>query len=244
MPLSHDDLDRHRRHILLKEIGGPGVQRLRQASVSIVGAGALAGPCALYLAAAGCGRIELFDDDIVERSNLQRQVQFETGDIGARKVTRLAERLTRLDPSLDVTARSERFGPQSALEGQLLIDASDNYETRFTLNRYAHHQARRLVSGAAIGWQGQVGVFASGYQAEAPCYQCLVPDTPPDAATCEAEGVVGAVTGMTGARMAGHLLIEGRRRIDGPSAADTVRRLLGDAPPSQEQSKIAEISNY
>jgi molybdopterin-synthase adenylyltransferase len=202
MKLEPDQLERHRRHILLKEIGGPGLLKLRSAHVAIIGAGALGGPCALYLAAAGCGRIDILDDDTVERSNLQRQVQFDDSDIGAQKATRLRDRLRALDPSLTVTAHETRFRSGDTVAGDILVDASDNFETRFALNTLAHLTGRRLVSGAATGWSGQVGVFASGHQAGAPCYRCFVPTLPPDEEDCNTIGVVGAVTGMVGARMA------------------------------------------
>jgi molybdopterin/thiamine biosynthesis adenylyltransferase len=202
MSLTPEEIDRHRRHILLKEIGGPGVQKLRAASVSIIGAGALGGPCALYLAAAGVGHIELWDDDRVERSNLQRQVQFTDDEIGALKAETLAARLRAMDPALDITVRAERFSEASAPAGHLLIDASDNFPTRYALNRLAHRTGRAMVHGAAAGWSGQVSVFASGVQEDAPCYQCWVPETPPDAEACDEVGVVGAVTGMTGTAMA------------------------------------------
>jgi molybdopterin/thiamine biosynthesis adenylyltransferase len=202
MSLTPEEIDRHRRHILLKEIGGPGVQKLRAASVSIIGAGALGGPCALYLAAAGVGHIELWDDDRVERSNLQRQVQFTESEIGALKAETLAARLRAMDPSLDITVKAERFSEERAPAGQLLIDASDNFPTRYALNRLAHQTRRMLVHGAAAGWSGQVSVFASGVQDGAPCYQCWVPETPPNAEACDEVGVVGALTGMTGTAMA------------------------------------------
>ncbi|MEZ5986323.1 MAG: HesA/MoeB/ThiF family protein [Hyphomonas sp.] len=202
MSLTPEELDRHRRHILLKEIGGPGVQKLRAAHVSIIGAGALGGPCALYLAAAGIGRIELWDDDRVERSNLQRQIQFTEQDIGALKADVLAARLRAMDPSIKVDVVAERFREDAAPAGQVLVDASDNFPTRYALNRLAHQTGRAMVHGAAAGWNGQVSVFASGLQDGAPCYQCWVPETPPDAEACDEVGVVGAVTGMTGAAMA------------------------------------------
>jgi len=202
MSLTPEEIDRHRRHILLKEIGGPGVQKLRAASASIIGAGALGGPCALYLAAAGVGHIELWDDDRVERSNLQRQVQFTESETGALKAETLAARLRAMDPSLDIAAKTERFSEDSVPAGQLLIDASDNFPTRYALNRLAHQTRRMLVHGAAAGWSGQVSVFASGVQDGAPCYQCWVPETPPNAEACDEVGVVGALTGMTGTAMA------------------------------------------
>lgn len=202
MSLTPEELDRHRRHILLKEIGGPGVQKLRGAHVSIIGAGALGGPCALYLAAAGVGRIELWDDDRVERSNLQRQIQFTDEEVGTPKANALAARLQAMDPSINIDVRVERFNESAAPAGQVLIDASDNFPTRYALNRLAHETGRAMVHGAAAGWSGQVSVFASGLQVDAPCYQCWVPETPPDAEACDEVGVVGALTGMTGTAMA------------------------------------------
>jgi molybdopterin-synthase adenylyltransferase len=164
MSLTPGDIERHKRHILLKEIGGPGVQKLRAASVSVIGAGALGGPCVLYLAAAGVGHIELWDDDTVERSNLQRQIQFADRDTGAGKAATLAARLRAIDPVLTITAHARRYADGDAPAGEILVDASDNFPTRFSLNRFAHASRRPLVSGAASGWTGQVGVFASGTQ--------------------------------------------------------------------------------
>ena len=202
MAITSEDLERHKRHLLLKEIGGPGVQKLRGASVSIVGAGALGGPCALYLAAAGVGTIEIWDDDVVDRSNLQRQIQFSESQIGKSKAKTLAERLSALDPGLSIAPKTERFVPGARPAGDILIDATDNYETRFALNRLAHETGRYLVSGAAARWSGQLSVYASGVDADAPCYACFVPDVPPDAEACDDVGVVGALTGEIGAAMA------------------------------------------
>lgn len=202
MALSATQLERHKRHILLKEIGGPGVQKLRRAKVSIIGAGALGGPCALYLAAAGVGQIEIWDDDQVDLSNLQRQIQFSEADIGADKASVLGSRLTALYPELDIAVHQRRFLKDDALAGSILIDATDNFETRFVLNRVAHESGRILVSGAASRWTGQVSVYASGLVRDMPCYQCFVPETPPEAEACDDVGVVGALTGMIGSRMA------------------------------------------
>lgn len=239
MSLTPEEIDRHRRHILLKEIGGPGVQKLRAASVSIIGAGALGGPCALYLAAAGVGRIEIWDDDTVERSNLQRQIQFGAADAGAGKAERLAERLRAIDPDLTIRSVARRFAPGETPGGEILIDASDNFETRFALNRFAHVHRRLLVSGAASGWTGQVSVFASGVQDEAPCYQCWVPELPPAAEACDEVGVAGPVTGLTGSAMAletlklitgaGTPLIGRIQLIDGLSGTSRMVRLTRDA---------------
>ncbi|MEM7329142.1 MAG: ThiF family adenylyltransferase [Pseudomonadota bacterium] len=202
MAFTAEQLERHKRHILLKEVGGPGVGKLRQARVSIIGAGALGGPCALYLAAAGIGEIELWDDDEVDRSNLQRQIQFAEADIGASKVETLAQKLRDLNPDTQIHLQRARFSASATPIGSILIDATDNFETRFALNQMAHATGRVLVSGAASRWTGQVSVYASGVEADAPCYQCFVPELPPAAEACDDVGVIGALTGIVGSHMA------------------------------------------
>lgn len=202
MKLSPNDLERHTRHILLKEIGGPGVAKLKTASVSIIGAGALGGPCALYLAAAGVGQIEIWDDDLVDRSNLQRQVQFEDLQIGASKAEVLCKRLQALNPDVKARVHKKRFDEGDTPGGDILIDATDNYPTRFSLNELAHSSGRALVHGAAARWTGQASVFMSGVDNGLPCYHCWVPEAPPEAEHCDEVGVVGPVTGIVGTRMA------------------------------------------
>lgn len=224
MSLSPEELERHKRHILLKEIGGPGVQKLRTASVSIIGAGALGGPCAMYLAAAGVGQIELWDDDRVDRSNLQRQVQFSESDIGVAKVERLTQRLSAINPAIRIIPRSKRFDTFGDAVGDILIDATDNFETRFLLNRVAHQTGRYLVSGAAARWTGQVSVYASGRDKNAPCYQCFVPEPPPEAEACDDVGVVGALTGQVGSIMA----LEAVKLVTGAGAPLIGRLMLID----------------
>jgi molybdopterin-synthase adenylyltransferase len=224
MSLTPNELDRHRRHILLKEIGGPGVQKLKAASVSIIGAGALGGPCAMYLAAAGVGRIEIWDDDRVDRSNLQRQIQFGETDDGALKAETLAARLGAMHPGIRISAVPRRFAEGDAPAGDILIDATDNFPSRFALNALAHATRRPLVSGAASGWTGQVGVFASGVAAGAPCYRCWVPEAPPAAEGCDEIGVAGPVTGMTGSAMA----LEALKLITGAGTPLIGRLLLID----------------
>ena len=202
MSLSPEDLARHKRHIMLKEIGGPGVQKLRAASISIVGAGALGGPCAMFLAAAGIGQIEIWDDYVIERSNLQRQIQFGERDLGKAKVDILAERLATDHPGTRISTRRKKWSPSDPLSGSILVDATDTFPTRYALNAAAHLSERLLVHGAAAGWTGQASVFASGCRDGAPCYRCWVPETPPNAAACDEVGVVGPVTGMVSTLMA------------------------------------------
>jgi molybdopterin/thiamine biosynthesis adenylyltransferase len=194
--------ERYARHILLKEIGGPGQQRLKAASVAIVGAGGLGAPAALYLAAAGVGRLRLIDDDAVSLDNLQRQIIFRSADVGVSKVERAQAALAALNDNVNVEIEQQRLTEANAaylLRGvDVILDGTDDFETRFAVNAAARALGAPLVSGAVGRWDGQVSVFARG----GPCYRCFVPETPPDAETCARVGVVGALTGVIGSLMA------------------------------------------
>lgn len=200
------DLDRHARHVLLKEIGGPGQQKLSRASVLLIGAGGLGSPAALYLAAAGVGRLRIADPDTVSLDNLQRQTLFRTGDVGQAKVARAAAALTALDPSVAVEPVRTRADGQTLpglLDGMdLVLDGCDDFSTRFAVNAAAVTARVPLVSGAVGRWTGQLGVFAPHRGGDLPCYRCLVPDIPPDAERCAEVGIVGALTGVIGSLMA------------------------------------------
>lgn len=201
MPFSDDEVERYARHLVLREVGGPGQQRLKDASVLIVGAGGLGAPAALYLAAAGVGRITLADPDVVDLSNLQRQVLYASGDIGRGKVERARARLHSLNPHVLVEgfAGAVTAGNARALVAQadLVLDGTDDFPTRFAVSDACVCEGKPLVSGAIGRWTGQIGVFPGR-----PCYRCLVPETPPDAETCAMVGVVGALAGVIGSMMA------------------------------------------
>lgn len=198
------DIERHARHILLKEIGGAGQQRLSRARVVIIGAGGLGAPAALYLAAAGFGAIRLIDDDAVSLDNLQRQILYRTSDVGRVKVEAAREALAGLDPGVTVEpvrARADAASLPALLDGaDLVLDGCDDFQTRFAVNDAAILARLPLVSGAVGRWDGQVSVFAP--HLGAPCYRCFVPAAPPDAETCAEVGVVGALTGVIGSMMA------------------------------------------
>ncbi|MEQ1818718.1 MAG: molybdopterin-synthase adenylyltransferase MoeB [Terricaulis sp.] len=202
MSFSDDERQRYARHILLKEIGGPGQQRLKSATVAIIGAGGLGAPAALYLAAAGVGRLRLIDDDTVSLDNLQRQIIFRDADVGAAKVDRAQAALTALNDNVSVEIERQRLTEENAaylLQGaNVVLDGTDDFETRFSVNAAARSLGVPLVSGAVGRWDGQVATFAHG----GPCYRCFVPETPPDAETCSRVGVVGALTGVIGSIMA------------------------------------------
>lgn len=202
MIFTDDERQRYARHILLKEIGGPGQQRLKAATVAIVGAGGLGAPAALYLAAAGVGRLRLIDDDTVSLDNLQRQIIFRDADVGAPKVDSAHAALAALNGNVSVEVERQRLTDADAaylLQGaDIVLDGTDDFETRFAVNAAARSLGAPLVSGAVGRWDGQVGTFARG----GPCYRCFVPDAPPDAETCARVGVVGALTGVIGSIMA------------------------------------------
>ena len=202
MSFTDDERQRYARHILLKEIGGPGQQRLKAASVAIVGAGGLGAPAALYLAAAGVGRLRLIDDDTVSLDNLQRQIIFRDAVVGAPKVDRARAALAALNDNVAVEIERQRLTEANAaylLQGaDVVLDGTDDFETRFAVNAAARSLGVPLVSGAVGRWDGQVSAFAH----DGPCYRCFVPEAPPDAETCSRVGVVGALTGVIGSIMA------------------------------------------
>lgn len=223
MSFSDDEIERYARHLVLAELGGPGQQRLKAARVAIVGLGGVGAPAALYLAAAGAGTLRLIDDDAVALSNLQRQIIFSTADVRRPKVEAGAERLGALNPHVGIEAAPDRLTPENAgrlLEGcDVVLDGTDDFETRFAVNAACVAAGVPLVSGALGRWSGQVGVFAGR-----PCYRCLVPESPPDAETCARVGVVGALAGVVGAMAA----LEAIKLITGAGQSLTGRLLIYD----------------
>ena len=198
---SEEEVDRYARQLVLSEIGGPGQQALKRARVLIVGLGGVGAPAALYLAAAGVGTLGLIDHDAVALSNLQRQIIFTAADAGKAKVEAGAGRLAALNPHVAVEALGKRLTPDNASSiierFDVVLDGTDDFDTRFAVNVACVATGRPLVSGALGRWNGQVSVFAGQ-----PCYQCLVPESPPDAETCARVGVVGALAGVIGAMAA------------------------------------------
>jgi molybdopterin/thiamine biosynthesis adenylyltransferase len=224
MSFSDEEVERYARHLVLREIGGPGQQALKAARVLIVGAGGLGAPAALYLAAAGVGELTLVDPDVVALSNLQRQVLYVGDDEGRAKVEAAGARLVALNPNVRIARVEETLGPANARQliagHDLVLDGTDDFATRFAVNAASVAEGVPLVSGAIGRWTGQVGVFAGR-----PCYRCLVPDIPPDAETCAAVGVVGALAGVVGSMMA----LEAVKLITQAGAPLTGRLLIYDA---------------
>ncbi|NWE53069.1 molybdopterin-synthase adenylyltransferase MoeB [Brevundimonas sp. P7753] len=220
---SDEEVDRYARQLVLSEIGGPGQQALKRARVLIVGLGGVGAPAALYLAAAGVGTLGLIDHDRIALSNLQRQIIFTTADADRPKVEAGADHLAALNPHVAVQPFVERLTPANApgiIERfDLVLDGTDDFETRFAVNAACVAKGVPLVSGALGRWNGQVGVFTGQ-----PCYQCLVPETPPDAETCARVGVVGALAGVIGAMAA----LEAIKLITGAGEPLTARLMLYD----------------
>ena len=208
MALTPSQIDRYARHLTLREIGGAGQNALLAARVAIIGAGGLGGPAGLYLAAAGVGHITLIDDDVVDASNLQRQVQFNPADIGAGKAQVMAARLETLNPDCHVQAVSERLtrgNAEELLRGHdVILDGTDSFAARFDVNAASYALGIPLVSGALGRFDLQLGVFNARPNTDepSPCYRCFVRELPETEENCATHGVLGAIAGMGGSMMA------------------------------------------
>ncbi len=206
MELTDDLLLRYSRHILLPQIGVDGQARICDASVLVVGAGGLGCPVALYLGAAGIGRLLLADGDAVDLSNLQRQIGHGTAAIGENKAASLARTVRAINPEIDVRPMGQALANAALHEAvaavDLVVDASDNFATRHAVNRACVLLGKPLVSGAAIGFSGQLAVFDSG-RADSPCYHCLFPDHADEPELrCAEAGVISPLVGVIGAMQA------------------------------------------
>lgn len=196
---------RYARHINLPQIGEQGQQSLLDAHALIVGIGGLGSPVALYLTAAGIGKLTLCDYDQVDLSNLQRQVLHTTADVGLLKTQSASASLKAINPEVDIQT-IDYFADEDELKtlaesADVILDCTDNFESRFALNRISKQTLTPLVSGAAIRWEGQVTAFDPGDK-ESPCYHCLYPNEGLQDASCEMEGVVAPLVGVIGTMQA------------------------------------------
>ncbi|UIJ34726.1 molybdopterin-synthase adenylyltransferase MoeB [Allobranchiibius sp. GilTou73] len=208
-PLEQGQVQRYSRHLLLEEMGDTGQRRLATARVLVVGAGGLAAPVVSYLAAAGVGRLTVVDDDVVELSNLQRQVLFTPGDVGALKAQVARTVVARANPDVEFEAVAQRFEPGNAMDlaadHDLVVDATDNFETRYLLNDTCVLLGLPLVWASVERFAGRAAVWSAG---EGPCYRCVFPHQPPAGAipSCAEAGVLGAVPGVMGAIQAAEVV--------------------------------------
>ena len=234
MALSDEDLNRYARHIVLREVGGPGQQRLNAARVLVIGAGGLGSPVILYLAAAGVGTIGVVDFDTVSLSNLQRQIAHRTQDVGRPKTESAARAAHAINPGIQIVPHNLRLTAENAMgligAYDIVADGSDNFATRFLVNDACYLAGRTLVSAAVTEFDGQLATFkahlgkAHDKLGTFPCYRCIFPEPPPPgtAPSCSETGVLGAAAGVMGTlqalevlkeilgigeSMAGHLLV-------------------------------------
>ena len=199
--LTHSEFQRYSRQLLLPEVGLQGQEKLKASSILVIGAGGLGSPASIYLAAAGVGRIGLVDHDVVEFNNLQRQIIHGTSRVGDRKVLSARDRLLDINPEVEVVVYDEPFTSENAERiskpYDLLIDASDNFPTRYLINDLCVLTGKPNVSGSVLRFDGQVSVF---WGEKGPCYRCLFPDPPPAdlIPSCAEGGVLGLLPGTIG----------------------------------------------
>lgn len=230
MDFSDDQIERYARHIILKEIGGAGQQKLLAAKVLVVGAGGLGSPLLMYLAAAGVGTLGIVDDDTVSLSNLQRQILHQTADIGRAKTASAAETLGALNPDVKIILHEERLNAANALgliSGyDLVADGSDNFETRFLVNDACYLARTPLVSAAIGQFEGQLSTYRA-FEGDNPCYRCVFPERPPPGTvpSCAEAGVIGALAGVMGSLQA----VEVIKEITGTGLSMTGRLTIYDA---------------
>ena len=221
------EIERYARHIMLREIGGPGQKKLKEAKVLIVGAGGLGSPACMYLAAAGVGTVGIIDDDDVELTNLQRQISHTDDRIGMGKVFSAEKAMKGLNPHTDVRPYNRRLSREIAeqliSDYDLVLDGTDNFETRYLVNETCVKMGKPLVSAALTQWEGQLSVFG----ADGPCYACVFPEQPaPELVpTCAEAGVLGPLTGVVGSMMA----VEAVKVITGAGEALRGKLLIYDA---------------
>jgi molybdopterin/thiamine biosynthesis adenylyltransferase len=201
MNLTDEQIKRYSRHIILKEIGGKGQKKLFAAKVLIIGAGGLGSPCAFYLAAAGVGELGILDFDVVDLSNLQRQILHAADDVNRPKVESARETLEALNPEIRITAYNERLTADNTLkilkDYDVIVDGCDNFATRYLINDACVLLGKPNVHGSVLQFEGHATVFDA---ARGPCYRCQYPQPPPPGLipNCQEAGVLGIVPGVIG----------------------------------------------
>ena len=198
---SNEQIERYSRHIILKEVGGMGQTKLLNSKVLLVGAGGLGSPVGVYLAAAGVGTLGIIDDDVVDLSNLQRQILHGTSDIGVPKTKSAEATIAEMNPDVKVIAYNERITSENAFQileqYDLIVDGCDNLPTRYLLNDACVMLGKPIVHGSIFQFEGQVTIL---YPGKGPCYRCLYPEPPPAGMvpSCQEAGVFGVLPGIIG----------------------------------------------
>jgi len=198
---SEEEIRRYSRHIILKEVGGKGQKKLREARVLIVGVGGLGSPAAYYLAAAGVGTLGIVDNDVVDESNLQRQILHRTADVGRQKTESAAERIKALNPGVNVEAHQVRLAGNNVeriiRDYDVIVNGVDNFPSRYLLHDACYFGRKPLVEAGVLQFLGQAMTIVPG---EGPCYRCVFPEPPPPGTvpSCQEAGILGAVAGVMG----------------------------------------------
>ncbi|PPR60591.1 MAG: putative adenylyltransferase/sulfurtransferase MoeZ [Alphaproteobacteria bacterium MarineAlpha4_Bin2] len=236
--ISDEQLMRYARHIVLDEVGEEGQIKLLESSVLVIGAGGLGSPVLMYLAAAGVGTLGVVDDDVVDVTNLQRQIVHGTDDINRPKVESAAARLLPINPEITVNRHPFRIVPENALEliGQydLVLDGSDNFDTRYMINDACYISKTPLVSAALLRFEGQITTIKAYEGEDAPCYRCIFPRPPAPGMVprCEQAGIFGSVAGVLGTMQA----TEALKELLGLGRSLSGRLILYDAMNSDTRS--------
>lgn len=240
--LSNEEIERYKRHIILREVGIQGQQKLKNTKVLVVGAGGLGAPVILYLAAAGVGTIGIIDDDTVSLSNLQRQVIHDTSRVKSPKTESAAARIAEINPHVQVIEHPERLTPDNAMQVigayDIVADGSDNFETRYLVNDACFFAKKTLVFAALGPFDGQVSTFRASEMGPDgkpnPTYRCIFPVAPPPGAvpSCSEVGVLGAIAGVVGTLQATEVIKE----ITGIGTGLVGRLLIYDALNCEFQS--------
>lgn len=228
MAFTDDQLERYSRHLILKEIGVRGQKKLLAARVLVIGAGGLGSPAAMYLAAAGVGTIGIVDDDVVDLSNLQRQIIHGAGNVGMPKVESAAETVTSINPDVTVKPYHIRVSAGNIAEliagYDVIVDAADNFSTKFLINDACVLAGKPYIYGGALRFEGQLMTYVPG---RGPCYRCIFRDMPAagEVPSCKEAGVLGAVVGVIGSMQA----VEAVKLILGVGKPLTARLMTFDA---------------
>jgi len=201
---TEEQIKRYARHIILPEVGGKGQEKLLNSKVLVIGAGGLGSPAILYLAAAGVGTIGIVDFDVVDFSNLQRQVIHNTERVGTPKVESAKKTVEMLNPDVKVITYNTRISKENIMDiikdYDVVLDGTDNFPTRFLINDACYFAGKPLVSAAMLRFEGQVSVFDYRMKEKSPCYRCLFPEPPPPGLvpSCQEAGILGSIGGIMG----------------------------------------------
>ncbi|BCG65440.1 MAG: molybdopterin-synthase adenylyltransferase [Methyloprofundus sp.] len=232
--MNDNQLLRYSRQIMLPQVDIEGQEKLLNTHILIIGAGGLGAPASLYLAAAGIGTLTIYDDDEVDLSNLQRQITHYTSDIGTDKVISTQQTLNKINPDVQVIAVKQRLAGEllekEVRQADVVLDCSDNFSTRFAINKACVKHKTPLVSGAAIRFEGQVSIFAT--DDDCPCYNCLYAESGEELQNCATNGVLSPVTGIIGSIQA----LEAMKLVMGIGETLTGRLLLLDGLTMEWQS--------